>query len=465
MSTGGNRAAIYTRISEDPKTRAVRGQAVNTATQEKDARALAADRGLDVVAVFTDNDITAADPAVVRPGFEALLERVLAGDFDVVIVYAQDRFVRLAADLERVIAIFSVSGTALLPVVGTTDFESPEGKLYARFNTLLGSYEVEKVKLRVRRKMQDNADKGLPFGGAAGYGFNPDKMTVNEDEATRIKEAAERVIAGDALNAIVRDWTEVGYAFRGGRPWRPSALRRILIAPRTAGLRQHQGEIIGKAAWPAILDRETYDRVCRILTNPARNKATTRDQKLLTAIIRCGKCGKGLNAKRDKNKGPRYFCRHCHGTLVAADHVDEIVVSDLLEAIDSAALADAIRRQQKQDGSAADVNTLARLEADLVDLANELGAGSLTMAEWKAARAGIEKRMADLRRNIERQAADSTLADLAGKGADLRNAWEDFSHGKKRKTINAVFESITIAPARQGFNRFDPERVVYRWNF
>jgi site-specific DNA recombinase len=459
------RAAIYTRISEDPKSRG--GRAVNVATQETDGRRLAAERGFEVVAVFTDNDLTAADPTVTRPGFEALLERALAGDFDAVIVYTQDRLVRLTADLERVLATFSVAGIELLPVVGTADLESPEGKLFARVNTLLGAYEVEKVRLRVRRKMADNAEKGVPPGGVAGFGFNPDKVSVNEAEAVLIKEAASRVLAGDALAAIVRDWNDRGELMRG-RLWRPSSLRRVLLAPRTAGLRGHQGEIVGRLRGPAgetvpeILDRATWERVGKLLNRPSRRTAGSVDQKLLTGIALCSKCGEGLNHKWDA-KGPRYFCRHCHGTLVASDHLEALVVAAVLEAVDRPALRDAVRREQEADGIADTVGQIAELEASLADLAHELGEGRLTMAEWKAARAGIEKRLRRLRADLEREEDGSALSAWVGRGGALREAWDDLSHGQRRAIIGAVFESLTILPAVRGKNRFDPERVKILW--
>jgi hypothetical protein len=36
--------------------------------------------------------------------------------------------------------------------------------------------------------------------------------------------------------------------------WQGSTLRRVLISPRIAGLREHNGEVVGKAVWPAIID-------------------------------------------------------------------------------------------------------------------------------------------------------------------------------------------------------------------
>ncbi|NYI46303.1 DNA invertase Pin-like site-specific DNA recombinase [Nocardioides aromaticivorans] len=52
-----NRAAIYTRISQDRT-----GAGLGVDRQEQDCRAKAEELGLDVVAVFSDNDTSAYRP-------------------------------------------------------------------------------------------------------------------------------------------------------------------------------------------------------------------------------------------------------------------------------------------------------------------------------------------------------------------------------------------------------------------
>ena len=52
--------------------------------------------------------------------------------------------------------------------------------------------------------------------------------------------------------------------------WQGSTLRRVLISPRIAGLREHNGEVVGKAVWPAIIDEATHDRLVGLLKNPSR---------------------------------------------------------------------------------------------------------------------------------------------------------------------------------------------------
>lgn len=464
-----SRCYIYTRISEDPIARQT-GRSVNCATQEADCRKLAASRGSDVVGVFTDGDTTAADPAIRRPDFESLLEGVLAGECDEVIVYTQDRFVRLPADIERVISAFTVAGVSLVPVTGVTDFSTPEGKLYARFNTLLGSYEVEKVRVRVRRKMAALAEDGLKPAGAPGYGYEllvlPDRrktLAVAEHEASVIREMAERVLGGEALHAIAQDLNTRGVPTRFGSVWRAGAVKKILLSDRVAGRRVHRGEPVGVASWPAILDPATCASLARVLTDPARKASLKpRTTRMLTGVAECGRCGLFLNHAPNPRPGAtdlrKYYCRHCHGTLISAQRLEELVRDRLIEALDGDDLAAAHRATTAGDGGSL-VDEIGRLDAELAALAADYGAGSLTRDEWQAARSGLTARRRAAAADLDRLAAQRTSSPWLGRGADLRAMWADLSDLDRREAVRAVFARIVVGPATRGRNRFDPSRV------
>ncbi|WP_206039507.1 recombinase family protein [Rhodococcus sp. HNM0563] len=70
------RAAIYTRISEDPK-----GLQNGVSRQQEDCEALAASRGWKVVACYSDNDISALKGKF-RPGYAELMAAAERGEFD-----------------------------------------------------------------------------------------------------------------------------------------------------------------------------------------------------------------------------------------------------------------------------------------------------------------------------------------------------------------------------------------------
>ena len=91
---------------------------------------------------------------------------------------------------------------------------------------------------RLKRKMESLAQNGAYKGGKRPFGFERDGTTLRSEEAALIREAAKRLLAGDSARGISADWNEAEVA---NRRWEPQALKRILSAPRVAGLREYKG--------------------------------------------------------------------------------------------------------------------------------------------------------------------------------------------------------------------------------
>ena len=125
------RTAIYTRISEDHT-----GEALGVQRQLADCQALASRLGWDVVATYTDNDVSAYNGKV-RPEFEAMLEAMKRSEFEAVVCWHPDRLYRSMRDLERVIDIADERGVQLRTVTaGDLNLGTPAGRMLAR---ILGS--------------------------------------------------------------------------------------------------------------------------------------------------------------------------------------------------------------------------------------------------------------------------------------------------------------------------------------
>ena len=59
------------------------------------------------------------------------------------------------------------------------------------------------------------------------------------------------------------------------------------MRPRIAGLRQHQSEVIGEAAWPAIVAREDWEALTAMLNDPSRrSKPPSREYRSPDAHLR-----------------------------------------------------------------------------------------------------------------------------------------------------------------------------------
>jgi hypothetical protein len=78
------------------------------------------------------------------------------------------------------------------------------------------------------------------------------------------------------------------------KSWQTSAVRQILCSGRIAGLREHHGQVIGPAVWPAIIT--PAERDCVLARIAARSVTKTRAPRtyLLSGLLRCGRCGNRL---------------------------------------------------------------------------------------------------------------------------------------------------------------------------
>lgn len=479
MTSPSKRTAIYARLSDVRKSEIPAGLDRSTALSQGIARQLRelrahADRlDLEVIEELVDEDLTAAKKRN-RPAFERLMAGIASNAWDVLVLRSLDRWVRRPDELERIIETVEKSKVKVEAIHGEIDLRTRNGRLQARVVTAVAMSEVEATIERVTDWHADRTARGLPHG-RPGYGYRRDpgshEQTIDDGEAALIREAADRLLRGEPLAAIARDFDARGIPAPGAGRWTPQLVRRTLAAPRLAGLRVHKGKIAGPGTWPPILDRATWDRVARLLANPARNAvpiAGGRAPKLLTGIASCVTCStpdRPFTLNHRINRTRRYFCRSCFMSVVA-EPLEELVEAMLFDAVDRPALARTLRRQADGVDFAAVAAEIVQLEQELVELAVERGDGRITPLEWKAVRDGLDRRLTDLRALLASDDTTSTLTPYAGKPGALRAAWEGELADDlpaRRRILTAVFETIEISPGRVGPRVFDPDRVNPVW--
>ena len=136
-----------------------------------------------------------------------------------------------------------------------------DGLLIARLMAAVAANESDAKSRRSKRKMLELAQAGKPSGGAPRpYGFRPDRVTLDEIEANVIRDLAARLLAGESLTSLTKGLQDNEVRTVMGKDWRTPTLRNLLLSPRIAGLREHQGQVIGKAVWPPIISEENHAR-------------------------------------------------------------------------------------------------------------------------------------------------------------------------------------------------------------
>ncbi|WP_255322656.1 recombinase family protein [Mycobacterium kubicae] len=96
-----------------------------------------------------------------------------------------------------------------------------------------------------------------------------------------MREAYAAVLAGASLGDVCRMWNDAGaltqrwvkpknadgQTIRDAQPvverrkWTQPQVSNFLRKPRNAGLRDHNGVVVGKGTWPALVDEDTWRAV------------------------------------------------------------------------------------------------------------------------------------------------------------------------------------------------------------
>ncbi len=452
---------VYVRISSD-----VLGEGLGVARQEQDCRALAEREGWHVREVYVDNDVSAFSGRV-RPAYDQMLADIKAGFINAVVTWHADRLHRSPKELEAFIDLIEATGCSVETVQsGRVDLSTPSGRLNARVIGGFARYESEHKSERIRRKLQQNAEQGKHHGGSRPYGWEADRVTLRVEEADAVRRAMRLVLAGNSVKAIVRALNEGGSVTASGGAWRDVTVRSMLLRPRNAGLRVHRGEVVGTGRWDPIVDRDTYERVRMILTDPARTTtpgALSRNH-LLSALARCGVCHEVVRVGKGKPyKGVVADVYRCKASsCVSRDkaRVDELVEGIIVTRLARPDAVALLKRDEDTDARAAraEVERLrGRLEVAAADYADD----NIDAEQLRTITARLRPQIKAAEARVPRPTTNTpTLADLAGH-ADAAQRWNLLDVSVRRKIIDLLVD-VTILPTRRGPG-FAHESVDVKW--
>lgn len=459
-------AAIYARISSDQP-----GEGLGVQRQLEDCRALAERLGWVVGEEYVDNDISASQySSKTRPAYSRMLEDLASGARDGVLVYHLDRLTRRPRELEDFLEVIDAAKMhAVRFVTGDADLGSGDGLLVARIMGAVAAGESAAKSRRVKRKMLQNAQLGLPHGRSVRpFGFEDDGITHRPEEAVIVRELAERFVAGESLRSLCTDLDARGIRTVKGSPWRTTSLRQMLPNPRMAGLRVHSGEVVGPAVWEPVMSEDLHRRVLATMASRAVSGRRAPRAYLLSGLLRCGKCGGKLFSSR-RVDSRRYVCLSgpdhggCGKLTVVAPPLEELITAYALFRLDSPAVADAIAGRGSADVETSRLSTELAQERETLDyLTDEFTSGRIDRRQWERARLTVNARVGDLEVRLSRITRTDTLTGL-GAGNALREQWAGLNLDRQVAVVRTLIASITVGPGTQGARALDPDRVEVSW--
>ncbi len=478
------RCAIYTRKSTDEGLE----QDFNSldAQRESAEAYIASQRGEGWQCLpdrYDDGGYTGGN--IERPALKRLLADIEAGKVDCIVVYKVDRLSRSLFDFARIMGSLDEQGVSFVSVTQQFNTTTSMGRLTLNILLSFAQFEREIISERTRDKIAAARRKGKWSGGypVLGYDVVPDggRITVNEDEAVRVRAIFELYLEHESLIETVkvldaRGWTGKRWTTRkgrerGGKPFNKASLFRLLtnviyIGKITLGKETFDGE------HTASVDAEVFRRVRALLRRNGRSggkQVRNRFGALLKGLLRCVPCGTAMCHSHTKkgNKRYRYYvCLNaqkrgwhtCPSKSIPAPEIERFVV-DQLRTIgeDRTLVAETLRHVREQGGK-----RLAELEAEKRALERKLKLHNddLRRLVEKLGRDGTAAdRMADVQERIRtaEQRATQVREELIALGRELLDE-------KEAAKVLALFDPVwdTLSPREQArVIRLLVERVDY----
>lgn len=225
------RAAGYARVSTDEQAR----EGVSLPTQEERIRAFAAAKGWELVRLYRDEGLSAK--SLNRPGVQALLSRLRAKEFDVVVICKLDRLTRSVKDLGTILEAFQKARVALSAIDESLDTSTAAGKLLVNILGSVAQWEREANGERTRHALHHMRERRETYSPTP-YGFRREgnKIVIEVKEQRAVALMSRLRAKGLSLRSIARELSGRGILTRGERSWHPNVNAKILRNPLHRGM-------------------------------------------------------------------------------------------------------------------------------------------------------------------------------------------------------------------------------------
>lgn len=480
------RAAVYLRQSLDKN-----GDLLAVTRQREDVRELCQRRNWTMTE-YVDNDFGASvrmpgskRVSKKRPAYEQMLADIKAGKVDAIAAWDADRLYRHPRELEDLIDLADIKGLSLATVGGDYDLGTPSGRGNARMKGVFARMEMEQKSVRQKRAQKQLAeaqDGGRPWWPQRPFGYDADRdpvsgrwwtgrkdpitkaVIVNEirlhpAEAKLLKAAYKRFNAGSSIRSIAADWNAKGITTPRGNQWTPSAVHHLLAAARNAGLREYDGEIVGKGTWHAIVDEDTWRSARARLKDPSRRTGAGRArERLLSSIARCGVCDGRLSATKNSRGVRQYVCSNpdCRKIARGAENLDEFIIEHVVERLSREDAVDLLRPPIDP----VDANALRAERKEKRDALKQLGKDfAKAPAEFRqAALTGITDRLAEIDELLTDPGKARIFEGVIG-AKDPRAAFTGLDLGRRRTIVDALMVIKVKPVGRKAGKVFDPDAI------
>jgi site-specific DNA recombinase len=352
-------AAIYVRTSSEQQ-----GERVSPGEQERDCRLLAEQQGLTVVGVYRDIERYRAKQRLVdpsgkrtdRPGMNAMLKDAVAGKFDTILAWKEDRLYR---GLRAMLYVLDVVQDQKMTILLARENFDPK---MAPVKAWVAGMELDSLNERMTMGVKARLRAGKANTGQDRYGYQrvDERIFIVEEEAKWVRKIFQWYNNRVPMMEIRQRLIKAGAPQKGStKPrkieWAITSIQGVLKAAYEYShgikVQTRAGEAFEIPVEP-IISIETYKRYLEVRESnksyPARN---VKSNYLVGGLIYCqcprkwgarGNSYKHGNKRRDYPTGV-YFCgqrhaevRHAHcPKTIGSKKADDYVWSKIVEVLNN----------------------------------------------------------------------------------------------------------------------------------
>lgn len=445
--------------------------------------------GFRIVEVIDDDLGRSASGMVARPGFEKLVAALCAGEIGAVFCFDASRLARNGRDWHHLLELCGLVEARVIDLDGVYDPCRPNDRLLLGMKGSISEFELGVIRARMLDAARAKARRGelrisVPIGyiwhREYGLGFDPDLRLqqairlvferfrlLGSARQTHLSLAADGLFfprPSDGKRLTSFDWTPIRYRnviglvknpFYAGAYVYGKSERRIAVVDGRArksyghGKPPEDWEVLIRDHHEGYIDWAEYERNQTVLAVNAYGrvggqKSGRGGRALLSGMLTCGRCGRGLAvAYTGAPPGrPTYRCDRpnlMHGLPrclgFGGTRVDAALAAEILRVVEPMAIEAALEAERMHREGQAERRHVAELDlrqaeydAALAerryaacDPDNRLIAAQLEKS-WETALRRVEACRARL---AELDAPDPTtrVPDFDGLAADLAAAW------------------------------------------
>ena len=320
-------AALYARVSSDRQD-----VDLSVAAQLRALREHADRNGYVVVREYVDE----AESGRVddRPEFNRMIGEAKSPQaaFREILVWKFSRFTRNREHAVVYKSMLRRRGVRVVSITEQAD-DTPTGKLVEGIIESVDEFYSENLAQEVMRGTREAASRGFWVTPHAPYGYK--RVHIDDGPKKRPKLALDPpadsivrrmyLLAGQGKSTlnIAKIFNQEGIASPKGKKWLKTTIYRTLTNEAYTGTlvwgvtaKDKLPPIRVENAFPAIVSREEYDRVARVMQANAPDKQhpqRTASPYLLSGLAKCAECGKALIGQEAKSGQYAYYV--CHSLL------------------------------------------------------------------------------------------------------------------------------------------------------